>query len=115
MLIKFKFVLVLMGILLAGSCSDNDKDFPTTTAELQVKVNDTLLIASRDTAPVEGGRDVSVEPKHGKVFIDAFTIKYLADTGYMGEDFIEITNKGSIGDGNYFTTSVEQYSLKISE
>ena len=115
MLIKFKFVFVLMGILFACSCSKDDQDFPTTTAELQVKVNDTLLIASRETAPVEGGREVSVEPKHGKVFIDAFTIKYLADTGYTGGDYLEITNKGSIGDGNYFITSVEQYAIKISE
>ena len=32
---------------------------------------------------------------------------------FKGEDFIEITNKGSIGDGNYFTTSVEKYSITV--
>lgn len=111
--ILYKIALSSLALGSLNSCSESNDNFPTTSAELQVQVNDTLLIASRDTAPVEGGREVSVAPKNGEVLVDAFTIKYIPGTNFKGEDYLEITNKGSIGDGNYFTTSVEKYSITV--
>ena len=82
-------------------------------ADFKVGVNDTLVISQRDTAPVEGLREVTVAPRNGEILMDAFSIRYVPEKNFKGTDYVEITNKASAGDANYFITSIDKYSIVV--
>ena len=112
---KFNFFAVLASLLILSACNADDTEVTTTTAALEVAINDTLIVAHRDSAPIEGGREVSVQPEHGEVLLDAFTIKYVPGVDFTGEDYLEVTNKASSGDANFYITSIDKYTITVTE
>ena len=45
----------------------------------------------------------------------AFTIKYVPGVDFTGEDYLEVTNKASNGDANFYITSIDKYTITVTE
>ncbi|MEH6659136.1 hypothetical protein [Leeuwenhoekiella marinoflava] len=109
---RFKLVLSIFMLSLFVACG-NDDAITNNGSNLRVAVNDTLIISQRDTAPVEGRRQVTVQPKNGKILLETFSIKYIPREGFTGTDYVEITNEASPGNNDYYITSVDKYTINV--
>ncbi|HEA28843.1 MAG TPA: hypothetical protein ENH91_02420 [Leeuwenhoekiella sp.] len=108
-------VLIALLATLTICCSKNDDNsYPVYDREIKLNQNDSI-ITDLGAYPIEGSREISQQARHAlKSELRTDVYFYKPETGFTGEDQVEITTYSSTGDNDLYATGVLRITLIVS-